>query len=149
MEDGPPSLISINHDDYHAKHIGHTSDGCSFILTTPFVPAIGSNVGGEYVALYLFDREGKLLESRIDDLGPREGLDEEKCRQVYEQRLAELGNVTFDDIKVAPFTVERFGATFGLVVREPEDEDDVWAVEMQPGNFMAFFEPWDSGEYDT
>ena len=24
-----------------------------------------------------------------------------------------------------------------------------WAVEMMPGNYMAFFEPWDSGEYDT
>jgi hypothetical protein len=31
----------------------------------------------------------------------------------------------------------------------PEDEDDEWAVEMQPGNYMAFYEPWDSGDYDT
>jgi hypothetical protein len=36
-----------------------------------------------------------------------------------------------------------------LIVREPEDEDDVFAVELLPGNYMAFFEPWDSGEYDT
>jgi len=25
----------------------------------------------------------------------------------------------------------------------------MWAVELQPGNYMAFFEPWDSGDYDT
>jgi hypothetical protein len=25
----------------------------------------------------------------------------------------------------------------------------MWAVEVQPGNYMAFFEPWDSGDYDT
>ena len=37
----------------------------------------------------------------------------------------------------------------GLIVREPEDENDSWAVELLPGNYMAFFEPWDSGEYDT
>ncbi len=24
-----------------------------------------------------------------------------------------------------------------------------WAVELQPGNYMAFFEPWESGDYDT
>jgi len=41
------------------------------------------------------------------------------------------------------------GTKFGLVLREPEEEADPWAVEMQPGNYMAFFEPWDSGEYDT
>ena len=23
----PPALIAINHDDYHAKHIGRTQDG--------------------------------------------------------------------------------------------------------------------------
>jgi hypothetical protein len=45
--------------------------------------------------------------------------------------------------------VERFGTTFGLVLRQPEDEDDPWAVEVMPGNYMAFFEPWDSGDYDT
>ena len=35
------------------------------------------------------------------------------------------------------------------VEESPEDADDPWAVEVQPGNYMAFFEPWDSGEYDT
>jgi hypothetical protein len=63
--------------------------------------------------------------------------------------LAELGEVSYDRIEVHPFEVERFGTTFGLVLREPEDEDDVWAVEVQPGNYMAFFEPFDSGDYDT
>jgi hypothetical protein len=24
-----------------------------------------------------------------------------------------------------------------------------WWVEVQPGNYMAFHFPWDSGEYDT
>jgi hypothetical protein len=36
-----------------------------------------------------------------------------------------------------------------LVTLRPEDKDNVWAVELQPGNFMCFFAPWDSGDYDT
>ena len=64
-------------------------------------------------------------------------------------RLASLGDASFERVEVAPFGIERFGLEFGLVARAPEDEDDEWAVEMQPGNYMAFFEPWDSGEYDT
>jgi hypothetical protein len=52
-------------------------------------------------------------------------------------------------IEVAPFSVKRFGTSFGLIPREPEDDEDAWAVELLPGNCMAFFEPWDSGKYDT
>ena len=147
----PPDLIAIDHNDYHANHVGRTADGRQFFLTTPFVPAsaVGANNGNEFVALYLFDEVGKLLDAIIDEFGPRATMNEEGRRRVYEQRLRELGNVTFERIEVAPFAVERFDTTFGLVPREPEDEEDCWAVEVQPGNYMAFFEPWDSGDYDT
>lgn len=144
-----PDLIAIEHDDYHAKYIGRLPDGRQFFLTTPFVPAIGGSAGREFVALFLFDEHGRFLEARIDDLGTRAELDQHRASSVYEQRLADLGEVKFCRIEVQPFKVERFGTTFGLVPRPPEEDDDVWAVELQPGNYMAFFEPWDSGEYDT
>ncbi len=144
-----PDLIAIDHDDYHARHIGRTADGRQFILTTPFEPATGGRAGSEFVALYLFDGNGRLLEAKIEDFGPRATIDEEKRTEVYERWLRDLGDVSFERIEVAPFSMERFGTRFGLVLREPEDEDNVWAVEMQPGNYMAFFEPWDSGDYDT
>jgi hypothetical protein len=149
MEGGPPKTIAINHDDYHAKHVGWTADGRQFILTTPFEPAIAGRKGSEFVALYLFDAKGKLLEAKIEDFGPRATLDDQKRRQIHDRWLEELGDVNFDRIAVAPFAVKRFGTTFGLVLRQPDEEDDPWAVEMQPGNYMAFFEPWDSGDYDT
>ncbi|MEU3456907.1 hypothetical protein ABZ671_25400 [Micromonospora sp. NPDC006766] len=57
--------------------------------------------------------------------------------------------MTFGRIEVAPFAVERFGTTFGLIPQPPEDGDDFWWVELHPGNYMAFTAPWDSGEYDT
>src|SRR5215813_14545630 len=149
MTEGSPEIIAINHDDYHAKHVGRTADGRQSFLTTPFEPAFGSRAGNEFVALYLFDQRGRLLEAKIDAFGPRATVDEERVRDLYERRLRELGDVTFERIEVAPFAIERFGTIFGLVLREPEEEGEPWAVEAQPGNYMAFFEPWDSGEYDT
>ena len=149
MSEGRPSLIAINHDDYHAEHVGRFSDGRQFILTNPFEPAIGGNPGCEFVALYVFDSSGQLIEAKIDSFGSRSTLDEDRRREVYRERLASLGKVTYERVEVVPFSVVRFGIEFGLVARSPEDEDDVWAVEMLPGNYMAFFEPWGSGEYDT
>ena len=144
-----PTLIAIDHDDYHASHVGRLSDGRQFFVTSPFVPAIGGSAGREFVAVYLFDKRGQFLEARIDDMGTRAELDEPRARAMFERRLAELGPVEYDRIEVQPFEVERFGTTFGLVPRPPEENDDDWWVELLPGNYMAFHEPWDSGEYDT
>lgn len=147
--EGKPSLIAIDHDDYHARHVGRTADDRQFILTTPFEPAASTSSGCEFVALYTFDRSGELIDAKIDSFGPRSSLDKEALRALYNQRLAGLGEVSLQRIEVAPFKVERFGLEFGLVPRPPEGDGEPWAVEMQPGNYMAFFEPWDSGEYDT
>ncbi len=144
-----PTIIAIDHDDYHASHVGRLSDGRQFFLTTPFVPAIGGSAGREFVALYLFDKRGRFLEAQVDDMGTRAELDEQRALSKFEQRLAELGPVEYDRIEVQPFEIERFDTIFGLVPRPPEQDDDDWWVELQPGNYMAFHEPWDSGEYDT
>jgi len=149
MPTDQPQLIAINHDDYHAQHVGHLSDGRQFMLTTPFEPALGNRPGCEFVALYVFDAAGKLIEAVIESLGPRATLDREKARGIIDRLLQSLGDMNYDRIEVAPFVVERFGIEFGLIPRPPDEEGDSWAVEMQPGNYMAFFEPWDSGEYDT
>lgn len=74
MADSAPELIRINHDDYHARHIGWTADERQFFLTNPFVPKLGGEEGREFLALYIFDAEGSLLEARIDDLGVRESV---------------------------------------------------------------------------
>src|ERR1043166_6970259 len=124
MRQPPPKLIAIDHDDYHASHVGCTADGGQFFLTTPFVPAMSGNAGREFVALFLFNAKGQFREARIDDLGARAAFDEERARSVFEQRLAELGPVNYCRIEVRPFQVERFGTTFGLVPRPPEEEDD-------------------------
>jgi hypothetical protein len=152
MPKGPPSLIAINHDEYHAEHVGRTPDGRQFFLTTPFEPAIPGKPGKpgcEFVALFLFDKDGRFLEAKIESFGPRALQDDCRRREVYETWLRELGPVTFERIEVQPFEVERFGTRFGLIPRPPEEKEGRWWVELLPGNYMAFHEPWDSGDYDT
>ena len=106
MSNRPPSLIAIDHDDYHAEHIGRTADGRQFFLTTPFEPAIDGKAGCEFVALFLFDSAGKFLEAKIESFGPRAALDEAKRRGLYEEWLSELGDVSFERIEVARTTGE-------------------------------------------
>jgi hypothetical protein len=38
MPSEPPTLIAIDHDDYHADRVGTTKDGTQFFVTTPFIP---------------------------------------------------------------------------------------------------------------
>jgi hypothetical protein len=149
MTPQPPPLIAIDHDDSYAEHVGRTADGRQFFITTPFLPENGDDPGREFLAVYLFSREGKFLEARIDDVGTRRALDVDHARDLRAKRLDELQPFEYGRIEVQPFQIERFGTTFGLVPRPPEDEQDGWWVEVLPGNYMAFHEPWDSGEYDT
>ena len=151
MKNEPPSLIAIDHDDYHASQVGRTADGRQFFATTPFVgTSQKSGPGHEFIAVYLFDEHGRLLEARIDDLGDRESLDNDRAAQLLEQRIGELGPLRYGRILVQPFEIERFGFNFGLIPRLYAcDDGERWVVELQPGNFMAFYEPWDRGVYDT
>lgn len=142
-----PECIPIKRDDYYAKFIGRTSSGYQFFLTNPFV-AEGKEPGCEFLARFLFDAQGNLVEETIDNLGSRNTVDGEAFLKLSEQRLKELGDVVFGDILVKPFSVVRHGVTFGLIPRPPEHEQGNWWVELCPGNYMAFTEPWD-GHYDT
>jgi hypothetical protein len=156
MDNQLPIHIPISHDDYHAKHIGHTSDNRQFFLTNPFVWKLGNEPGREFLALYIFDAGGNLLEAKIEDLGVRKSqasppgnkLDLDVENPIIQTRLSELGSLTFGDIAIKPFKLERFGVEFGLIPQAPEEEDEDWTVNIEPGDYMAFYPPWD-GDYDT
>lgn len=143
---GAPQLVLIAQDDYHAEHVGRTEDGLQFFVTPLFVPAFDDKPGNEFIAVFLFNDDGDLVESKVDELGPRLLLDLDKARALKQTRLDELGEKTFEDIVVKPFAVEHFGEMMGLL---PCKYEGRWAVELHPGNFMSFSAPWDSGEYDT
>lgn len=142
-------MVALVPDESHAQHVGRTKSGQQFFLTTPFVPHGNGNAGCEYVALYIFDGAGKLVESKIDSFGPRSTMNHQKRKDTIDLRLYELGKITRERIIMQPFAVEHDGVKFGLVPKPPEHGEKSWAVEVMPGNYMAFFEPWDSGVYDT
>lgn len=151
MAKGTPKTVALNHDDYHAEHVGRLADGRQFFLTTPFVGAeeVGTATGREFIALYIFDKAGQLLSATIDDLGTRVALDEAARRARRDALLASLGPVKFQRIKVAPFRIEMFGVEFGFIPQPPEESGEDWSVIVEPGNVMCFWPPWNSGDYDT
>ena len=91
---------------------------------------------------------GNLIEALIDEFGPRIKMNTKARDALYEKRLADLRDIEFDRIEIAPFSIEKFGTTFGLIPDGPEDEDYL-SITVEPGNYMAFYEQWDSGDYDT
>jgi hypothetical protein len=146
---GPPKLIAVNHDDCHAEYVGRTKDGRHFFLTIPFVPAIGSDPGREFIALYIFDKAGQLRSATIDDLGPRATMDEAARQARRNTLLASLGEIKYQRIRVAPFRIEMFGVVFGFIPQPPEEPGEDWSVIVEPGNVMCFWPPWTGGDYDT
>jgi hypothetical protein len=146
---GGPKTVALDPDDYAAQYVGWTKNGRQFFLTTPFVPAINHEAGREFIALYLFDKAGALLSATIDDLGPRATMDEALRAARRDELLASLGDVRYHRIKIAPFTVERFGIEFGFIPQPPELPGEEWSVIVEPGDYMCFWPPWTSGDYDT
>src|SRR5207248_1676058 len=108
MSDGPPELIALEPDDYHAKHVGRTADGRQFFITT-HVDEKCQIHGHAFVAVYLFNAAGKLLEANIDDMGERGALQGNAWGDMVEQRFGELGWTLRQRIVMAPFEVEHVG----------------------------------------
>ena len=149
MAKRPPKRVTLAPDDFAAKHVGTTKSGTQFFLTNPFVPCCGDEPGREFVALYQFDLEGMLVDARIEDMGPRITMDEARAIAIRDEMLASLGAMKAKRIKVAPFKIERYGVEFGFIPQPPEEDDEDWSVTVEPGNFMCFWPPWTSGDYDT
>lgn len=156
----PPKTIAIHHDDRCARFVGRTAPGEQFVLTAPYVtPDHGPAPRyprRDFVALYLFDKKGAFLRATIIDLGTREKKDAKMLRATKlraemerDKLLAGLGEVTFGNVKIAPFTVTRFKTEFGLTHSAPEDPFEPWLACLGPGAYMIFRQPWDGGSYET
>src|SRR5688500_6644049 len=146
MTSGAPDLIALDPDESHAEYVGRTADGRQFFITT-HVDTRCRVHGHAFVAIYLFNVAGKLVEARIDDMGAYATLDRGAWERTVDQRFHELAWTLPRRIVMAPFEVEQFGVKFGLFAWKRDD--DRWIAELQPRNSMAFFAPWDSGTYGT
>jgi len=151
MAKGPPKTVTLRPDDYHAEYVGRLDDGRQFFLTMAFVPADtrGSATGREFLALYLFNKAGRLVSATIDDLGPRSKLNHETRIARRDALLTSLGTIKRRHIRIALFRLEMFDVEFGFIARPPESRGDEWRVTVEPGDYMCFWAPWSSGDYDT
>jgi hypothetical protein len=147
--DQVPDRFTIVPDDYHVPYAGTAEDGRKFFLSDElFVPA---EDGAAYVGLFLWKADGSFDEVRVDRVdrdgslppgqaGPT-GADD-----VVRKRLAQLGDYTLEAIQVEPFTQDVDGVTFGWRVTR---YDGTVNINIEPGDFIAYYAPWDGLTYDT
>ncbi len=146
--DRAPERFTIVPDDYHVPYAGTAEDGRKFFLSEElFSPA-----GTAYVGLFLWKADGTFEEVRADKVSRRKGLPPGQAgpagaATVLDARLAELGDYVLEPITVEPFTETVDGVTFGWKVGQ--DDDGTYYINIEPGNFIAYYKPWDGLEYDT
>lgn len=135
---GVPERFTIVPDDHHVPYAGTAGDGRRFFLSEELFRGRKG-----YVGLYLWKSDGTFDEVRVTqvDLADRRAAD-----RVVAERLAELGDYELEPIDVEPFIERVDRVPFGWEVSELEGEV---SVTVQPGDFIAYYAPFDGLEYDT
>lgn len=147
-----PERFTIVPDDYHVPYAGTAEDGRRFFLSESLFtyrhPEGGSS---SYVGLFLWHPDGTFDEVRVDTLERPEGVPPGQAvpagaEDLVEARLAELGDYVLEPIVVEPFLVKVDGVRFGWRVSRFDDD---FTINVEPGDFIAYYQPWDGQEYDT
>ncbi|WP_418275018.1 hypothetical protein ACNHYB_09030 [Isoptericola jiangsuensis] len=141
-----PERITIVPDDYHVPYAGTAEDGRKFFLSQELF-----DMDTSYVGLFLWKPGGTFDEIRVTAVPGPQGLPPGQAGpagadDVVSSRLAELGDFVLEPIEVEPFTQDVDGVTFGWKV---DRYDGDYSVNVEPGNFIAYYEPWDGLDYDT
>lgn len=142
-----PERFTIVPDDYHVPYAGTAEDGRKFFLSEELFSR-----GSAYVGLFLWNADGTFDEVRVDKVSRPGGLPPGQAgpagaKALVEARLAELGDYRLEPIEVEPFTEKIDGVTFGWEVDQYEGGS--CSINIEPGNFIAYYEPWNGLEYDT
>ena len=146
--DQAPERFTIVPDDYHVPYAGTAEDGRKFFLSEELF----SIQGQAYVGLFLWNADGTFDEVRVDEVSRPRTLPPGQAGPagadaLVSARLSELGDYVLEPITVEPFTERVDGVTFGWKVGQYEDGS--YYLNIEPGNFIAYYEPWDGLEYDT
>ena len=144
--DQAPARFTIVPDDYHVPYAGTAEDGRKFFLSDELF-----DPGSAYVGLFLWNADGTFDEVRVDKVARPAGLPpgqagHASADEIVASRLAELGKYVLEPIDVEPFAAELEGVTFGWVVTQFDGE---YSINIEPGNFIAYYAPWDGLGYDT
>ncbi len=150
--DRAPERFTIVPDDYHVPYAGTAEDGRRFFLSEELFGARPrQHALTSYVGLFLWSADGSFDEVRVD-LVPRPGglppgqAGPAGAEDLVNARLAELGDYVLEPIEVEPFTEKIDGVIFGWKVHR---YDGVYSINIEPGDFIAYYAPWDGIEYDT
>lgn len=146
---GPPRRFTIVPDDYHVPYAGTAEDGRRFFLSDELFTF--GTPGQSYVGLYLWNADGSFAEVRVDAVARHDGLPPGQAAsagadELVKARLAELGDYQLEPITVEPFLETVDGVAFGWAVTEFEGQ---YSINIEPGDFIAYYEPWDGLGYDT
>jgi hypothetical protein len=142
-----PERFTIVPDDYHVPYAGTAADGRRFFLSSELFKGDSA-----YVALFLWNADGTFDELRVDAAARPDDLPIGQAGSVgaeslVDARLAELGDYVLEPIEVEPFTREVDGVRFGWHVGQYDDGE--YFINIVPGDFIAYYAPWDGLEYDT
>jgi hypothetical protein len=142
-----PERFTIVPDDYHVPYAGTAEDGRKFFLSEELFDGDSA-----YVGVFLWNADGTFDEVRVDTLDRPDTLPPGQAGQagaedLVDTRLAELGDYVLEPIEVEPFTLDVDGVTFGWKV--DKYDDGTYFINIVPGDFIAYYEPWDGLGYDT
>lgn len=149
-----PERFTIIPDDYHVPYAGTAEDGRRFFLSDELfsLTVDGRGAGSSHVGLFLWHADGSFDRVHVETVErERRGLPPGQAApagraDLVAAQLARLGDYVLEPITVAPFTTEVDGVTFGWLYDEYDGEG---TLTIEPGDFIAYYEPWDGEEYDT
>ena len=148
-ETARPAAVRIATDEYHLEHFGKNDEGLIVWTGTQLKYDFATKKTTDYTFKFLFDTSGEVVSSEIETVGIRSAENQKNFAEKMNSLVSANKIVAPANVMIKTFTVVHEGVEFGLIVRVPEEPEDVWAVEFMPGNTLAFFEPFDSGFYDT
>ncbi len=137
-------------DNYHLQHVGKTAQGNGYWIDIQL--ATEKDGTRDFVAAYVFDREGNLISSEVVDLGFRNENSAQAIEETIEKLKKKIDAKDTAEILVKPFSVMFYGQTFGLVIREADDGDEApeeALLDAMPGHTLMFYGPWSMCNYDT
>ncbi|WP_353953183.1 hypothetical protein V6K52_07065 [Knoellia sp. S7-12] len=142
-----PTRFTIRPDDYHVPYAGTAQDGRKFFLSEELFSDAGAWVG-----LFLWKADGTFDDVRITPAERDQQLPPGQAGPAPGQNhatalLAELGEYRLEPITVEPFIQAVDGVEFGW--RADQADDGSCLVNIEPGDFICYYAPWDGYEYDT
>ena len=147
-DDPRPERFRIVPDDYHVPYAGTAEDGRKFFLSQELFDLRGA----AYVGLFLWRADGTFDRVEVDKVARPTGVPPGQAAPagadgLVKARLGELGDYQRGPIEVEPFLEKVHGVDFGWHVGRYDDGE--WYVNIEPGDFICYYAPWDGIGYDT